>query len=382
MSTAKNIYEGLTNPPPTSQIRPSRILIVDDEVVVREILARKLAGLGHECESCDSGPSALNLLAKREFDLVLADISIPGTGGGVLLKKALQIYPEIAVILIAPVGDIGAAVDALKDGACDYVTKPFSMEKITLSVARALEKRRLLIENRNYQRTLEEQVASRTRQIEEALQVLKQTYHSTLVALSKALDSRDSGTDGHSLRVTFYSARLAQQLGLDPSEIQAIQYGVLLHDIGKIGIPDALLNKAGPMDEEQFSLMQKHPEIGYRILSGIKFLKGAAQLVQQHHERYDGKGFPRQLKGNQIDLGARIFAVADALDDLTSDRPFQPAMDMDSAIREIEKMSGAQLDPRVVKEFLKIPVSEWTNIRKEIAFNTKRADFLRIGNGR
>jgi response regulator RpfG family c-di-GMP phosphodiesterase len=382
MSVARSTSEELTEFSLTSTIRPARILIVDDEVLIREILARKLAGLGYLCECCDNGPKALDLLAMREFDLVLADISIPGMGGVAFLKKAMQICPEIAVILVAPIADIGAAVDALKDGAYDYVTKPFSMEKMSLSISRALEKRQLLIENRNYQRTLEEQVASRTRQLEEALGVLQHTYHSTLVALSKALDSRDSGTDGHSFRVTVYSARLAQQLGLDASKIREIEYGVLLHDIGKIGIPDALLNKPGRLNEKEFLLMRKHPEIGYRILSSIKFLKGAAQLVWHHHELYDGKGYPQQLKGDQINLGARIFAIADTLDDLTSNRLFQTAIDIESAIREIEKMSGAQLDPMLVKEFLKIPVSEWKDIRKEIAANTKRADFLRIGTGK
>jgi putative nucleotidyltransferase with HDIG domain len=378
MSAAKTLYDQLSDSPMDSPYRPGRILIVNDEVVAREILARKLASLGYSCECCDSGRTALDLLACRMFDLVLADISMPQIGGVGFLTEALQICPDVAVILVTPIVDIEVAVDSLKDGAYDYITKPFSLEKMAISVSRALEKRRLLLENQNYQRTLEEQVASRTRQLKAALGVLEHTYHSTLVALSKALDSRDAGSDGHSLRVTVYATRLARQLGLSEPKIRAIEHGVLLHDIGKIGIPDELLRKKDQLNESERSLMRKHPEIGYRILSSIKFLKEAAQLVLHHHERYSGQGYPQQLKKDEINLGARIFAVADTLDDLTSNRLFQPAISFEAAILEIEGMSGDQLDPSLVDAFLKIPAPEWKEICRDIAANTKRADFLRV----
>jgi response regulator RpfG family c-di-GMP phosphodiesterase len=382
MSTAKNIYDSMTNSVLDSVYRPARVLIVDDEVIVREVLSRKLASMGYACDCCENGRIALDLLAGTKFDLVLANVVMPEIGGVVFLKEAMGICPDVAVILVTSVVDIEVAVDALKDGAYDYITKPFSLEEVSISVSRALEKRRLLLENQNYQRNLEEQVASRTIQLKEALGVLEHTYYSTLIALSKALDSRDAGSDGHSLRVTLYTKRLAQHLGLSESEMRTIEHGVLLHDIGKIGIPDEMLRTQGKLSEEDWDLVRKHPEIGYRILSSIKFLKKGAQLVLHHHERFDGKGYPQQLKGNEIDLGARIFAVADALDDLTSNRPFQPATSFEDAIGEIEKMSGAQLDPELVKEFLKIPISEWKGIRHEFAANTKRADFLRIGTNR
>jgi putative two-component system response regulator len=378
MSVAKNVVNQLSASPTESAYCPARILIVDGEVVAREILARKFASLGYSCECCDSGWTALDLLVRQRFDLVLADISMPEIEGVSFLKETLQICPDIAVILVTRIIDIEVAVDSLKDGAYDYITKPFSLERVSISVSRALEKRRLLLENQSYQRTLEEQVASRTRQLKEALGVLEHTYHSTLVALSKALDSRDAGSDGHSLRVTVYAIRLARQLGLSDMEIRSIEHGILLHDIGKIGIPDALLRKQGQLNESEWFLMRKHPEIGYRILSSIKFLKEAAQLVLHHHERYNGEGYPQQLKKDDINMGARIFAVADALDDLTSNRPFQPAITFEAAIQEIKKMAGAELDPKLVSEFLKIPVSEWKEICREVAANTKRADLLRI----
>jgi putative two-component system response regulator len=371
----------MPNYPIGSILNPSHILIVDDEVIAREILARKLSRLGYACECCEDAQTAIDLLTTRRFSLILADLLDPDMGGVALIKEVMRVSPDTAIVLLTSVVNIEIAVDALKDGVYDYITKPFSMEEVTIRVSRALEKRRLLLENQNYQRTLEDQVASRTRQLKEALGVLQQTYHSTLVALSKALDSRDDDSDGHSLRVTIYARRIAQHLGLSEQEIEVIDQGVLLHDIGKIGIPDALLHKSGRLNDKEWLLMQKHPEIGYRILYSIKFLKGAAQLVLHHHERYDGNGYPQHLSGVQIDLGSRIFSVADALDDLTSDRPFQPAISFEEALKEIAKMSGNQLDPQIVSEFLKIPVFEWKAMRQELSTNTKRADFLRIDSG-
>ena len=381
MSTVRSIQENLLQLPVNSALHPVRILIVDDEAIVRDILSRKLVNLGYACESCDNGKDALALLAGKKFDLVLADVLISEVEGKPLLKEALRLRPDIAVILVTSVVDIEVAVDSLKDGAYDFITKPFSLEEVSISVSRALEKRRLLLENQNYQRTLEERVASRTGQLKEALGVLEHTYHSTLVALSKTLVSRDADSDGHTLRVTVYATSLARQLGMSESEIRTIEQGVLLHDIGKIGIPDALLRKPGELTPGEWELMKKHPEIGFRILSSIKFLKGAAQLVLHHHEQYDGNGYPQQLKGAEINVGARVFAIADALDDLTSDRKFQSSIDLEAAIHKIGEMAGAQLDPNFVNEFLKIPASRWKAIRDEVPSTTRRADFLRMATG-
>jgi putative nucleotidyltransferase with HDIG domain len=382
MSTAENTLRQRSNAPFGSVLRPARILIADDEVVVRETIARKLASIGYECECCASGRTAIDMLAGGRFDLFIAGIQMPDIGGLGLLKEAMRLSPGIAVILVTSVINIEAAVEALKDGAYDYITKPFSLEHVALSVSRAVEKRRLLLENQNYQRTLEEQVASRTRQLEEALGVLQHTYHSTLVALSKALDSRDADSDGHSLRVTVYTRQLAQRLNLSEAEIRVVEQGVLLHDIGKIGIPDELLRKPEPLNAKEELLMRQHPEVGYRILSSIKFLKGAAQVVLHHHESYDGNGFPQGLKGEEIHIGARIFAVADTLDHLTSGNRVQHAISFDAAVGEISIMSGIQLDPRIVSEFLKVPISEWESLRREVAAKTRRADFLNIGTAR
>jgi response regulator RpfG family c-di-GMP phosphodiesterase len=376
MSTAESTFEQLSDQPFSSVPYASRILIVDDEIVVREILARKLGSLGYECECCANGRTAIERLAIGKFDLVLADVLMPDIGGASLLKEAMRVSPGVAVILVTSVIDLEAAVDALKDGAYDYITKPFSPEQVSISVARALEKRRLLLENQNYQQTLEEKVASRTHQLEQALTVLQNTYHSTLVALSKALDSRDADSDGRSLRVTVYAKKLAERLNLSAPEIRIIEQGVLLHDIGKIAIPDELLCNTEELVGREWLLLRQHPEIGYRILSGIKFLREAAQIVFHHHECYDGSGYPQRLKGDQIHIGARIFAVADALDDLTSNDRLRPIVSFESAVREIEKMSGAQLDPQIVAEFLQVQASRWEALRREIAAKTGRADSM------
>lgn len=353
-----------------------RILVVDSEVIVRNILECKLTDMGYACESCDNYPEAWTLLASGRFDLMLADISMPLSSGSAILREAFAINPNIAVILLTSVVNIEAAVDSLKEGAYDYIAKPFTVENVSLSVSRALEKRRLLMENQNYQRTLEERVASRTFQLQEALDELEKTYHSTLVALSKAIDTRDANSDGHSLRATVYATQLARHLGMSAPEIKVIEQGVLLHDIGKIGIPDAVLRKTGNLTPEELQLTQKHPEIGCRILSSIKFLRRAAELVLHHHERYDGNGYPGGLKGSAIHPGARLFAIVETLDEYTWNSPLLPAVSFKTAVRKIEEMSCAQLDPDFVREFIRIPASVWESICRAVSKTSKRSGLL------
>ena len=377
MSSAGNPYQPSDVAGLDPLHEPARILVVDDEVIVREILVRKLRQLGYSCSAAPNGESCLTLLASAYFDLLVMDLSITGRDGVALMRDAQRQCPDLAVILVTSVTDIETAVGALKDGAYDYVTKPFSLEEVSISVARALEKRRLLVENRRYQERLEDQIASRTRQLKEALEELQQTYHSTLLALGAALDSRDADSDRHSLRVTMYAVRLARQMGLDSARLRVIQQASLLHDIGKIGVPDTLLRKGGDLDASEWTVMRKHPEIGYRILSGIRFLQEAARIVLQHHERFDGSGYPAGLKGDEIEAGARIFAVADTMDCITSIRPYRAAETYESARREIECAAGSQLDPQVVAAFLEVPLEEWRAIRRSVTaqrHGTERAD--------
>ncbi len=378
MSTASKAYGPLTTAPFGSIFRPARILVADKELLSREVVARKLESLGYICDCCEDSHSALDILAGHSYDLILTDIVPPEKGGVDFLKNILQIRPGIAVILVTSDVNIEVAVDALKHGAYDYITKPFNMEELSIGVSRALEKRRMILENQSYQRTLEEQVASRTVQLRDALGILEQTYHSTLVALSKALDSRHADSEGHTLRITVYGSRLAQALCMSESEIRVMEQGILLHDVGNIGIPDALLEKKDALDENECLLMRNHPEIGFRILSRIKFLEESAKLVLQHHERYNGQGYPQGLQGEDIHLGARIFAVADMFETLTYSRFSCTAENIESACMEINKMSGTLLDPVIVDQFLKIPQHEWKEISSNITKNAGLSKMRRI----
>ena len=352
---------------PSCTDRPFSVLVVERELIVREIVVRKLGSLGYQCDDFADSPSALRQLTSESYDLLLTDIGSAETDGISLLKSTLALHPDMAVILTTSVVNLAAAVAALKEGAYDYILKPFSLEDISNSVSRALDKRRLSLENREHQRVLEEQVSIRTLQLQDALGILHQTYHSTLLALSRALDSRDADMDGkHSWRVTRYTMRLAHELGIEGGKLRALEQGALLHDVGKLGVPDGLLRKPEKLTGKEWEVMHKHPKIGFRILSGIKFLKDAARIVLHHQERYDGTGYPSGLKGEEIDLGARIFAVADALDCMTSNRPFWKATSFEQAREEIRRVAGTQLDPSIVDAFLNIPVEEWRGIRKEV----------------
>ncbi len=367
MSTASEAYRPETHIPTGSIFRPARILVAERDVLSREVVARKLESLGYICDCCEDSQSALDILSGQIYDLVLTDIVPPATCGLDFLNKILQIQPGIAVILVTSDVNIEVAVDTLKHGAYDYITKPFNMEELSISISCALEKRRMILENQSYQRTLEEQVASRTVQLQDALGTLEQTYHSTLVALSKALDSRHADSDDRTLRITVYASRLARALGMTDSEIRVMEQGILLHDVGNIGMPDALLEKKDSLDEKDNLLMRGHPEIGFRILSRIKFLEESAKLVLQHHERYDGRGYPQGLKGEAIHLGARIFAVADMFETLTYSPYSCAAENIESACMEINNMSGTLLDPVIVDKLLKISFNEWKEISSNIA---------------
>jgi putative two-component system response regulator len=350
-----------------SQPSGARILIAEDESLIRDLLHRRLSGLGYSCAVCCGGDDALRMLRESSYELLLAGILMPGIEGVRLLEEALAVCPDLAVILVAGSADIGAAVDSMKHGAYDYIAKPFQLNDISMSVSRALERRRLRMENQLHQRRLEEQVARRTSQLNEALETLRSTYDSTLRALGTAFDSREVDSAGHSLRIMMYASRIARHMGLDESMIRSVEQAALLHDIGKIGVPDHLLRKPGKLTEDEWLLVRKHPEIGYRILLGIHFLSTAATIVLHHQERFDGRGYPAGLRGEEIVLGARILAVADTLECITSERLFQYAQSFEAAQEEIMRVAASQLDPWVVNAFLQIPLSEFKAVREEVA---------------
>jgi putative nucleotidyltransferase with HDIG domain len=244
--------------------------------------------------------------------------------------------------------------------------KPFEREQLLNTVSRALENRRLKVENRTYQTNLESLVKARTDQLQAAMSSLERSYDMTLEALGDALDLKDRETEGHSKRVTAFTIAIARAMGLPREQINTIARGAFLHDIGKIAIPDKILNKPGKLETDEMTIMKEHAYHGYQIVKKIPFLSEAAEIVYSHQERFDGSGYPRELKGEQIPLGARIFSVADTLDAITSDRIYRPKQTLQAAKVEINKWSGRQFDPEVVKVFLEMPENIWEDLRSEI----------------
>lgn len=348
-----------------------RVLVVDDEEQIRDLLREHLSLEGYVCRTCASGDDALTALAEDGFDVVLSDFRMPGMSGLALLGQVRQRYPRLAFVMITVDDDVRVGVEAMKQGASDYLLKPSQIRTVVASVERALEKKRLEFELEDYRLHLEQMVAERTRQLTEALEDIKQTYDGTLEALGAALDLRDGQTAGHSERVTRYCVRIARALGLAGEELKQLVRGAYLHDVGKMGIPDSILLKKGTLSAEESSVMQTHVRIGCELVERVTFLNPAAELILAHQERWDGGGYPRGLRGEEIPLPARIFAVADTLDAMTSERPYRRGVSFAAARAEIARQSGLQFDPEVVRVFLSIPLAEWNQIRDEVRLKSR-----------
>src|SRR5216117_1630440 len=299
-----------------------RLLIVDDEPEVRGVLRDLLSG-AYECGEAASAEEALGQLRASEFHLVISDITMSGMSGLEMIPHVKVISPDTVIVMISGMQTIESAINALRLGAFDYLIKPFDLRQAEAAVTRALEHHELIAAKRRYEYHLEELVEQRTAELDEALASLEKAYRSTLKALTAALETRDAETHGHSERVVTYSLRLGREYGLDPRQMKALEFGSLLHDIGKIGVPDSILRKPGKLTEEEWVLMREHPVHGQQILRGIEFLQGAARVVAQHHEKWDGTGYPLGLQEEDIDVNARIFQVADAFDAITSDRVYR-----------------------------------------------------------
>ncbi len=344
-----------------------RILVVDDEEPIRDIVSAMLTSAGYACKQASSGIEALAVLSfGEEFELMLSDLMMADLDGIGLLERTKEKYPDMPVVMVTAVHDISVALTAIRNGAYDYLLKPFEREQLLATVSRALENRRLKMENRNYQLNLESLVEARTDQLQAALEELKRSYDITLEVLGEALDYKDRETEGHSKRVTAYTMAIASRMGVPKEQIETIARGAFLHDIGKMAIPDNILNKPGKLTPDEVAIMREHCHLGYKLVRKIPVLQEAAEIVYSHQERFDGSGYPRGLKGEGIPLGARIFSIADTLDAITSDRPYRPAQTLDAARDEIQKWSGRQFDPEVVKVFLEMPNKIWEDLRREI----------------
>ncbi len=351
-----------------------RILVVDDEEAIREIVSSMLSSQGYQCLQAASGLEALAILQSGEqFALVLSDLMMAELDGIGLLERTKERYPDMPVVMVTAVHDISVALAAIRNGAYDYLLKPFEREQLLATVRRALENRRLKLENRAYQTNLEAQVQARTQELEQAkakvehaMQELERSYDITLEALGDALDLKDAETEGHSKRVTAFTIAIARDMGMSKEKIRVIARGAFLHDVGKMAIPDDILRKPSSLTKEEIMIMRGHCYHGYQMLRKIPFLAEAAEIVYAHQEYWDGNGYPRGLKGEQIPIGARIFAVADTLDAITSDRPYRAAQPVSAAREEIMRWSGRQFDPQVVKVFLEMSETIWEDLRHEI----------------
>ena len=330
------------------------ILVVDDEDFIREIICRKLSASGFECDSACSAEDALARIAQNDYDCVLSDIHMPGMSGVDLLRQIKLQSQDLVVILITGAPDIDAALEAMRLGAYDHLSKPLNLAALEMTVDRALEKKRLVEENREYQRNLESMVQERTKQLSTANEDLQRLFTGSIKALAQALEAKDEYTQGHSARVAEESVNIARYLSLSDTEIQRMWLAGYLHDIGKIGIKEAVLNKPGKLNEEEWNIIQQHPVVAGRILGPIPELSDIIEIIVHHHERYDGSGYPDGLEGNSIPLGARILAVADTYDALTSRRPYRDSLTLEEAHRILEEAAGTYLDPVIARAFLNL----------------------------
>jgi len=339
----------------------SRILIVDDEPEITSILSDLFSG-EYYCTTAGSAEEELKRLLTAEYELVISDITMPGMSGLDMIPQVKSMAPNTVVVMISGMQTVESAIGALRLGAFDYVMKPFDLRQVEAVVKRALQHQDLIVAKERYEGHLEELVEQRTAELDDALNSLEDAYRSTLKALTAALETRDLETHGHSERVVTYSLRLGREYGLDSQRTKALEFGSLLHDIGKIGVPDSILRKPAKLTDQEWVLMREHPSHGQQILRGIHFLEGAARVVAQHHEKWDGSGYPLGLHGEEIDLCARIFSVADAFDAMTSNRVYRKGKSYEAAAHELNEWAGTQFDPKVVEAFHRVPKGDWEEL--------------------
>ncbi len=325
-----------------------RILIVDDELQIRGVIAAIVEMEGYHCCLAEDAESALKILAKEHIDLLISDINMKAMSGVELLGIAVQRYPDLAVIMVTGVDDREIAIETLHMGAYGYVTKPFQSNELIINIANALRRRQLEIENRRHREELEILIEERTRE-------LFKSREESIHILSKAAEFRDNETAKHTVRMGHYSEQLARLCELPESFCQRIKIAAPLHDVGKIGISDTILLKPGSLTTEEFTIMKTHCEIGFRILSESTsdILSLGAEIALNHHEKFDGNGYPRGLSGDIIPITGRIAAVCDVFDALTSERVYKKAVPADQALTIMMECRGSHFDPRVIDHFFR-----------------------------
>jgi putative nucleotidyltransferase with HDIG domain len=330
------------------------ILVVDDEAAIRDLFSEWLTLEGHQCVPAASAAEALEAIERQPTDVALLDLRMPGESGVWLARRLREGRDDLAIIMATGAQSFDAAVEGIRIGVMDYLLKPFSRQQLVAAVNRALAWHDSTIRDREERTRLAEEIANRQRELSEAFARLEGVSSGALEALLLALNCRNPDALAHTRRVAQLATATARELGLTGEALATIERGALLHDIGKVAMPDALMNKPGALSEDEIAVIKTHPRIGHDILAAVPGLKPAAEIVLSSHEWYNGAGYPAGLSGADLSLGARIVAVADAYDALTCSRVYRAGVPRDEARAELQRMSGVQFDPEVVQTFLRV----------------------------
>jgi putative two-component system response regulator len=325
------------------------VLVVDDEDAIRNALARFLTKRGYEARVAATGEEALARLKEGGISLVLLDVRMPGMSGLDVVPEALHINPDVAIVMLSAVTDATSAAICMQRGAMDYLTKPIELTDLAGAIERALRRRDTLLQERQISSWLKEELEHRARELERQQKKLQQLSVATLEALINALEAKDRYLTGHSSRVAAFAATIAQQFGMSDDEIEQVRMAGRLHDLGKIGVREEVLNKEGPLTPEEYEHVKEHVVIGSQILAPLTHLGPIVEFARGHHEHYDGSGYPDRLKGDEIPLGARIICAAEIYDALTTARPYQPMMTPEQAVERMRRLAGSIIDPGVME---------------------------------
>lgn len=339
--------------------------MVDDEASIRKLLDRKFTMSGYVCAQAEDGMSALDQVRQDKFDLVVTDIRMPRIDGINLIEEIKRLDSALSVIMMTGYTDVDTAIEALRHGAFDYQLKPLDFDRLTVAVTNGIERTRLLRDRAEYMIMLEAKVRERTEELAEKNRSIRKFFFETVMALVSAVEAKDKYTEGHSRRVADNARLVARRLGMPEDEIERIYIAGVLHDVGKIGVPDAVLHKPGVFTPEETAIMKNHPTLTAAILANVEDFSDIIKMTLHHHERFDGKGYPAGLTGELIPLGARILSVADAFDAMTSDRPYRPRLTLTRAIEELDQAAGTQLDPDVTGTFLSLIDQDMVTVEKK-----------------
>ena len=330
------------------------VLVVDDEEPIRNALRKFLKQQQFEVFAAASADEALQQLRLHKIALMLSDIRMPGTSGVDLVPQALEIEPDLAILMLTAVNDATSAALCMQRGALDYLTKPIELADLGRAVQRALKRREMQLENRHLNQWLKEEVTTRTAELQRERHRLERVSTATLEVLVNALEAKDPYLRGHSARVADLSANIATEMRLAEEDVERIRVAGRLHDLGKIGTRDAVVNKEGPLSADEFEHVKQHVIIGAQILSPLVHLGDIVAMVKSHHERFDGTGYPDGLRGEEVPMGGRIIAVAEVYDALTTARPYQEKMTPEGAVERMADLSGTVLDPKVYDALVRL----------------------------